>query len=351
VNAQKTILAVLGVAILIGFVLKRHSISTDRRRVLILSFGGIALYDHTIDECLKCAQRLGFEAEVMTAPSNGDKGLVDQVCNAALQKGADCVVCVGRTFAQIWGNVLRKRAIIIPTVFFGVQDPVEFGLVESLARPGGCLTGVLMGQCSAEVPSRLMHLIMPKISKVLVPYYTIQAVPGVDLQRAETVAYFAARGVSVKFVGIDSHADALKRVEVSLPGEELVITLEGDHINDACAPGMVRLTERHGVAYCSRQMECIGAGAPFVFCFETRFLAEAAFDLVWGILLEGKNPAVTPLTVLDNCREFIVNQTAAKQLDISIDEKALLEAIAADPVLACMKGRIRFVSKGEHEKM
>src|SRR6266498_5621701 len=63
----------------------------------------------------------------------------------------------------------------IPIVMVGVGiDPVEAGLVESLARPGGNVTGlaILTGELNGK-RLELLKEAVPKLARVAVPYETI----------------------------------------------------------------------------------------------------------------------------------------------------------------------------------
>jgi putative ABC transport system substrate-binding protein len=65
--------------------------------------------------------------------------------------------------------VVAKLTTTIPIVFAGVIAPVEAGLVESLSRPGGNITGVTM-DASRETPSKtleFLRVIVPKASRLV----------------------------------------------------------------------------------------------------------------------------------------------------------------------------------------
>jgi putative ABC transport system substrate-binding protein len=63
----------------------------------------------------------------------------------------------------------KKSTSTIPIVFIGVSDPVAAGLVDSLARPGGNVTGFTA--MSSELAGKRLELLketVPKLSRVAV---------------------------------------------------------------------------------------------------------------------------------------------------------------------------------------
>jgi putative ABC transport system substrate-binding protein len=104
-------------------------------------------------------------------------------------------------------TALQVATRTIPIVFMQVNDPVEQGLVETLARPGGNTTGFTL--MSAELdPKRLelLHEIAPSVSRaVFLVNPTLS--PGL-LERA------AHAEAAAKSLGI-----ALRRVDAATPAE------------------------------------------------------------------------------------------------------------------------------------
>ena len=63
---------------------------------------------------------------------------------------------------------LKERASNIPIVMIGVNEPVKLGLVASLARPGGNITGITSASGPENEPKRLQLLkeVIPRLSRV-----------------------------------------------------------------------------------------------------------------------------------------------------------------------------------------
>ena len=84
--------------------------------------------------------------------------------------------------------VAAKATTTIPIVFMVPEDPVRLGLVKSLARPGGNMTGVNF--FSAELAAKRMALL-----QTLLP-------------AAKRVAVLKQNDAAVRHVGIEPAGDA-----------------------------------------------------------------------------------------------------------------------------------------------
>ena len=95
---------------------------------------------------------------------------------------------------------VAQRGTTIPVVVFGAGDPVGTGLVASLARPGGNLTGI--SDVSAEVTPKRMELlkqIAPRLRKVAMLWNADDLGMTLRYRASETGAQ--ALGISVQALG------------------------------------------------------------------------------------------------------------------------------------------------------
>src|SRR4029077_10968049 len=94
----------------------------------------------------------------------------------------------------------------IPIVMTPLGDPVGTGLIASLARPGGNVTGLtVMASGLAAKRLELLKEVVPKISRVLVLSYLVDPIAAPQVAELER----APRAVGVKLVvqGIRSAED------------------------------------------------------------------------------------------------------------------------------------------------
>ena len=81
---------------------------------------------------------------VSTRFGGGERARIDAAADDLVALAPELIYVTGLPPAQ----ALRKRTPTIPIVFSLVADPVGFGLVESLSRPGGNVTGFVVWDLS-----------------------------------------------------------------------------------------------------------------------------------------------------------------------------------------------------------
>src|SRR5215472_14719628 len=169
-------------------------------------FGGI-------DEFRQWLQELGYvEGRTITIESRFMRGQEDQaeaLATVLVRLGVDIIVARTTVAALAAKQVTRT----IPIVFTEVGDPVARGLVVSIARPGGNLTGV-GSFSSVEVNAKRLELLRQAVpgttTRVAVLRYKNPALK--DLARSSIdVLNEAARalGVTVQIVHVE-HAEDLE---------------------------------------------------------------------------------------------------------------------------------------------
>jgi putative ABC transport system substrate-binding protein len=86
-------------------------------------------------------------------------------------------------------NAVKQATATIPIIFVTAEDPVRLGLVPSLARPGGNLTGVNF--LSAELVAKRLELLrelVPKATRVALLINPNGPTPEVTLRDAQAGA-------------------------------------------------------------------------------------------------------------------------------------------------------------------
>jgi putative ABC transport system substrate-binding protein len=104
-----------------------------------------------------------FEARA----AQGDSARLPGMAQDLIRTKPDLLYCVATPDAQ----ACQKATRTVPIVFTQTGDPVKLGLVQSLARPGGNITGIgsLRGVLAAK-RLELFKQVVPALRRVLVTY-------------------------------------------------------------------------------------------------------------------------------------------------------------------------------------
>jgi putative ABC transport system substrate-binding protein len=124
----------------------------------------------------------------------------------------DIIVVAG---GPTWIRPVQNATKTIPIVMVGVGgDPVEAGLVKSLARPGGNVTGIT--NLSSELGGKRLELFkeaVPKLARVAVLYVPASAAGDREVKEAQAVA--RALGLTLQVWEVRA-ADDFERVFAAL---------------------------------------------------------------------------------------------------------------------------------------
>ena len=211
----------------------------------------------------------------------------------------------------------------IPIVFLTGRDPVELGLVESLNRPGGNLTGVSM--LNDELEAKRLELLRELVPNAAVFAFLINPNNRNHEARAQTLAAVARAGGQQLIVlrvasndGFDPAFSTLARAGA----QGLVVA--PDPFLDSERDTLVRLAMNHAVPAIFQWREFVQAGGLISYGMS---LADAhrQVGIYSGRILQGTKPADLPV-VQPTKFELLVNLKAARALGFTVPTSILLRA-------------------------
>jgi putative tryptophan/tyrosine transport system substrate-binding protein len=218
----------------------------------------------------------------------------------------------------------KDATATIPIVFMGGADPVKAGLVASINRPGGNVTGVsLLSGTLVAKRIGLLHELVPRATVI-----------GVLIDRAlrveseivlQEVAEAGRRlGLLLQVVYVDSEGDfddAFATFEREGAGAIVVTpsTLFNDNPNR-----LVELAALHSVptVYALREFVEVGGVMSYAPSIAEAFRQGGVYT---GRLLKGEKPADLPV-LLPTKFELVINAKTAQALGLSIPETLLATA-------------------------
>lgn len=262
----------------------------------------------------------GVTIDVRYDTCNGDTAVMNQIIANFMADGVDLMIAIATPVAMAMEAATEDSAL--PVVFAAVSDPVGAGLVESLERPGGNVTGT-SDYLDTDAVMDLIFAAAPDAERIGLLYD-----PGQDSAAAPIAAakaYLETRGIfCVERTGttideITLAAQALVSDEVDAvftPTDNTVMKAELSIYEIFSAAGIPHYTGADSFAL---------NGAFLGYGVDYAKLGEETADMAAGILLSGDDPAITPVMTFDNGTATINTETCTA-LGLSFEEISALFA-------------------------
>jgi putative ABC transport system substrate-binding protein len=211
----------------------------------------------------------------------------------------------------------------IPIVFAAVSDPVKSGLVASLNRPGGNITGT--AGLTIELDAKRLELLMEfsptgRIIGALVNSNR----PGVEEQEQEMLAAAKAAGRELAVLRTGD-AQEIERAFSTLAERKIAALLVGaDALFNNHRPQIVTLAARHGMAAVYAFREFVSEGGLVSYGPD---LTEAyrLSGLYVGRILKGEKPADLPV-MQPTKFELAINLKTARTLGLKVPATLIARA-------------------------
>jgi putative tryptophan/tyrosine transport system substrate-binding protein len=213
-------------------------------------------------------------------------------------------------------STLAAKAATIPIVFRIASDPVEVGLVVSLARPGGNLTGVTtLGVEVGPKQLALLHEVVPTVTVVaLLVNPTNPALAETQSRVLPAAAHTLGLSLHVLNASTDRDFDAVFASLAQLRAGALVIGV--DAFFNSHSEQLAALAARHAVPTISAYQEFTAAGG--LMSYGGSIVASSRQAGVYaGRILKGEKPADLP--VMQSTKvSLIINLKTAKALGLNV---------------------------------
>ena len=231
----------------------------------------------------------------------------------------DIIVSSGPTLT----NILKEATTTIPIVMGYHTDPVGTGLVASLARPGGNITGLSV--LSPELGGKRLEIlkeVVPKLSRVAV--LGSSTLPGNAETLKETELAAGALGVKIQFVDVLSPKDIEAAFRGAVKGRADAVLAQGSGILNSHRTQVADLAVKGRLPAMYYAAEFVEAGGLMFYGVDFPDLHRRAATYVDKIL-KGAKPGELPVEQPKKF-EFIVNLKAAKQIGLVIPPNVLVRA-------------------------
>ena len=248
--------------------------------------------------------------------TGGKQESLDALAVALVADGVDLFFCLTTAAA----TAAKRATSTIPIVFAGVSDPVTSGLVPSLARPGGNLTG--LSSVAPDLEGKrldILRQIVPTLSRVAVFFNSLNPFHVISIKNAQSAAQ--VMGLKLQRHDIREAEDldgAFAAIRNERPDALLILA---DRVFLHNRKRIMDFTEEQRLPNVNAYKELVEAGGLISYGPSYEDMHKRAAIYVDKIL-KGANPADLPIEQPAKFT-FIVNLKAAKTLGVIVPPSLL----------------------------
>jgi putative ABC transport system substrate-binding protein len=262
----------------------------------------------------------GRNLEILSAFVSGDVGRAREAVRGYVERGVDVIVAAATPAATIAKEATATRKI--PIVMCPVSDPLATGLAQSIARPGGNLTGMAMiGPDLTEKRLELLREIKPGLKSIAFIGWTRDQNAKTFLARIQAACQKLGLGLTERMIDQASAVDEAMMKELKAAGAEAVILQpiflghHGRMIEAARAAGLPSISDFPNFAE---------AGALFTFGIDDRAQLKRAGYFIDRIV-KGTSPADLPIELPVDAA-LLVNLKTAREFGLTVPPAVLQRA-------------------------
>ncbi len=251
-------------------------------------------------------QEKGVTFEVNYDNGNADNSVIQQIISNFIADRVDLMVGVATPVAMQMQGMTEDNGI--PVVFAAVSDPLSAELVESLEAPGANITGT-SDYLDTSAVLNLIFAANPDAKTVGLLYDVGQDASTTPIAEAKAfleekgVAYREYTGTNVSEVQLAAQAAVADGVDaIFTPTDNTIMTAELSIYETLAEAGIPHYTGADSFAL---------NGAFLGYGVDYANLGVETANMIAAILLEGADPATTPVKTFDNGTATINTETCA----------------------------------------
>lgn len=268
-------------------------------------------------------KELGVTFNYADYSANGqmDGTILQQIGAQMIANDVDVIVPIATPAVQ--AMLAAAEDTDIPIIFSAVSDPIKDGIVADLNAPGGKATGT-SDALNTEMVMELMLAANPDIQKVGLLYSKSESASAKPVEEAK--AYLAAKGIAVEEKTgtntneISSAVDALVAARV-----DAIFTPTDNTVQNAELAVFEKLQEA-GIPHYGGADSFALNGAFCGYGVDYVQLGQETAQMVAGLLVDGDDPASTPVRIMTAESAVINTETCAA---IGMDLEQIKTAFSA----------------------
>jgi putative ABC transport system substrate-binding protein len=238
------------------------------------------------------------------------------------------LVAMGVVAIAATGDVASARAAqlasnTVPVVFTIGGDPVRHGLVESINRPGGHVTGILFNpNVLGAKRVELLREIDPKVSRIALLMNPMN--PNFKIEEADAESGARKLGLETITLNARNAGEMESAFEQLLNAQAQALITASDPILLDRREQIASFALQHNVLVMGFVQQIAAAGGLLSYGPSISWMYRQAGDYV-GQILKGSNPAEMPV-LQPTLYELVINLKTAKALGLTVPPTLLARA-------------------------
>lgn len=252
--------------------------------------------------------------------ARGDYGALPTLAAELVARG---VVAIAATGDVASARAAQQASNKVPVVFTIGGDPVRHGLIKSINRPGGHVTGILFNQnVLGGKRVELLKEIAPNVSRVALLMNPTN--PNVKIEEMDAEAGAKKLGLEIITLNARNAGEIELAFEQLLSAKAQALITATDPIVLDRREQIASFAHRHKLPVVGFVRQFAAVGALMSYGPSISWMYRQAGEYI-GQILKGSNPAEMP--VLQPTQfEFVINLKTAKDFGLAISPTALARA-------------------------
>ena len=286
----------------------------------VFQIGIVQLVEHNaLDEATRgfkefLTEKLGDKVQFNVQNAQGEQTNCTTIVNQFVSSKVDLIMANATNAVK----AAREATSDIPVVGTSVTDYVFSGLVASNEAPGANVTGASdMNPVTVQVD--LMKTLCPEVKTVGIVINSGEENSAIQAEEAKTA--FEAEGFAVKIYSV-ADTNEIQTVVTAACNEVDAFYEPTDNLIAANVPTMSNITTAAGKPVICGEGGMCESGFLATYAISYYELGRAAGEQAFNILVNGADPATTPIFFFDVSQlTLVVNEQNAAELGITIPEE------------------------------
>ena len=286
----------------------------------VFQIGIVQLAEHpALDEATRgfkefLTEKLGDKVQFNVQNAQGEQTNCTTIVNQFVSSKVDLIMANATNAVK----AAREATSDIPVVGTSVTDYVSSGLVASNEAPGANVTGASdMNPVNVQV--QLMKTLCPEVKTVGIVINSGEENFAIQAEEAKTA--FEAEGFAVKIYSV-ADTNEIQTVVTAACNEVDAFYEPTDNLIAANVPTMSNITTAAGKPVICGEGGMCESGFLATYAISYYELGRAAGEQAYNILVNGADPATTPIFFFDVSNlSLVINEENAAELGITIPEE------------------------------